>query len=47
MRARCRTAIAAAGVGAADRGLVHCETSTGILNPLQAIAEVVARHGRG
>ena len=26
--------------------LVHCETSTGILNPLPAIAEVVARHGR-
>jgi 2-aminoethylphosphonate-pyruvate transaminase len=26
--------------------LVHCETSTGILNPLQAIADVVARHGR-
>src|SRR4029077_19029752 len=27
-------------------GLVHCETSTGILNPLQEIAAVVARHGR-
>ncbi|HUA88344.1 MAG TPA: 2-aminoethylphosphonate--pyruvate transaminase [Steroidobacteraceae bacterium] len=27
--------------------LVHCETSTGILNPLPQIAEVVARHGRG
>jgi 2-aminoethylphosphonate-pyruvate transaminase len=27
--------------------LVHCETSTGILNPLQEIAAVVARHGRG
>jgi 2-aminoethylphosphonate-pyruvate transaminase len=26
---------------------VHCETGTGILNPLQAIAEVVARQGRG
>ncbi|KAF1054633.1 MAG: 2-aminoethylphosphonate--pyruvate transaminase [Stenotrophomonas maltophilia] len=26
--------------------LVHCETSTGILNPLAAIAEVVAREGR-
>ncbi|MGH8806256.1 MAG: 2-aminoethylphosphonate--pyruvate transaminase [Noviherbaspirillum sp.] len=25
-------------------GLIHCETSTGILNPLQPIAEVVARH---
>ena len=27
--------------------LVHCETSTGILNPLTEIAAVVARHGRG
>jgi len=27
--------------------LVHCETSTGILNPLPEIAQVVARHGRG
>jgi len=27
--------------------LVHCETSTGILNPLEEIAHVVARHGRG
>jgi 2-aminoethylphosphonate-pyruvate transaminase len=27
-------------------GLIHCETSTGILNPLEAIAAVVARHGR-
>ena len=27
-------------------GLVHCETSTGILNPLVEIAGVVARHGR-
>jgi len=27
--------------------LVHCETSTGILNPLPQIAEAVARHGRG
>ncbi len=26
--------------------LVHCETSAGILNPLAAIAAVVARHGR-
>jgi 2-aminoethylphosphonate-pyruvate transaminase len=26
--------------------LVHCETSAGILNPLEAIAAVVARHGR-
>ena len=27
--------------------LVHCETSTGILNPLHEVAELVARHGRG
>ncbi len=27
-------------------GLIHCETSTGILNPLEEIALVVQRHGR-
>jgi 2-aminoethylphosphonate-pyruvate transaminase len=27
-------------------GLIHCETSTGILNPLTEIAEIVARHDR-
>jgi 2-aminoethylphosphonate-pyruvate transaminase len=27
-------------------GLIHCETSTGILNPLPEIAEVVAQRGR-
>ncbi len=27
-------------------GLIHCETSTGIENPLQAIALVVEKHGR-
>ncbi|MDA0225097.1 MAG: 2-aminoethylphosphonate--pyruvate transaminase [Proteobacteria bacterium] len=27
--------------------LVHCETGTGILNPLEEIAAVVAKHGRG
>jgi len=27
-------------------GLIHCETSTGILNPLPEIAAVVARHKR-
>jgi len=26
--------------------LIHCETSTGIANPLREIADVVARHGR-
>jgi 2-aminoethylphosphonate-pyruvate transaminase len=25
---------------------VHCETTSGILNPVQAIAEIAARHGR-
>jgi 2-aminoethylphosphonate-pyruvate transaminase len=28
-------------------GLIHCETSTGILNPLPEIAQAVARRGRG
>ena len=27
--------------------VVHCETTSGILNPLDAVAEVTARHGRG
>ena len=27
--------------------LVHCETGTGILNPLEDIARVVAKHGKG
>ncbi len=26
---------------------VHCETTSGILNPIEAVAEVTARHGRG
>ncbi|MCH8926935.1 MAG: 2-aminoethylphosphonate--pyruvate transaminase [Proteobacteria bacterium] len=26
--------------------VVHCETTSGILNPLEAVAEVTARHGR-
>ena len=26
--------------------LVHCETSTGVLNPLQEVSEIVARHER-
>ena len=26
--------------------LIHCETSTGILNPLAEIADVIARHGK-
>jgi 2-aminoethylphosphonate-pyruvate transaminase len=28
-------------------GLIHCETGTGVLNPLAAIADVCARHGKG
>ena len=28
-------------------GLIHCETGTGVLNPLRAIGEVCARHGKG
>jgi len=36
----------AAQPGITHVALVHCETSTGILNPLQAVADVVARHGR-
>ncbi|WP_179402993.1 2-aminoethylphosphonate--pyruvate transaminase [Burkholderia guangdongensis] len=27
--------------------LVHCETGTGVLNPLHEVAQVVAKHGRG
>jgi 2-aminoethylphosphonate-pyruvate transaminase len=28
-------------------GFIHCETGTGVRNPLPAIAEVCARHGKG
>jgi 2-aminoethylphosphonate-pyruvate transaminase len=28
-------------------GLIHCETGTGVLNPLQAIGHVCARHDKG
>jgi 2-aminoethylphosphonate-pyruvate transaminase len=28
-------------------GLIHCETGTGVLNPLAAVAEVCERHGKG
>src|SRR3982751_1586262 len=28
-------------------GLIHCETGTGVLNPLQAISHVCARHDKG
>jgi 2-aminoethylphosphonate-pyruvate transaminase len=27
--------------------LIHCETSAGVLNPLQAVADVCAAHGKG
>ncbi|HEY4069132.1 MAG TPA: 2-aminoethylphosphonate--pyruvate transaminase [Burkholderiaceae bacterium] len=28
-------------------GVIHCETGTGVLNPLAEVAEVCARHGKG
>ena len=28
-------------------GFIHCETGTGVLNPLGAVSEVCARHGKG
>jgi 2-aminoethylphosphonate-pyruvate transaminase len=28
-------------------GFIHCETGTGVLNPLQAISDVCERHGKG
>ena len=28
-------------------GLIHCETGTGVLNPLHTVADVCARHGKG
>jgi 2-aminoethylphosphonate-pyruvate transaminase len=28
-------------------GLIHCETGTGVVNPLEAIAAVCERHGKG
>lgn len=28
-------------------GLIHCETGTGVLNPLQAIADICKRHNKG
>ena len=37
----------AAEPGITHVALVHCETSTGILNPLSEIAQIVARHGKG
>lgn len=36
---------ALAGAGAEIVGCVHAETSTGVLNPVEAIAAVAARHG--
>jgi 2-aminoethylphosphonate-pyruvate transaminase len=27
--------------------MIHCETGAGVLNPLQAVADVCARHGKG
>jgi 2-aminoethylphosphonate-pyruvate transaminase len=28
-------------------GFIHCETGTGVLNPLQEVADVCAKHGKG
>ncbi len=28
-------------------GFIHCETGTGVLNPLQAVSDVCLRHGKG
>ena len=28
-------------------GFIHCETGTGVLNPLKAVSDVCARHGKG
>ena len=28
-------------------GFIHCETGTGVLNPLQAVSDVCRRHGKG
>jgi 2-aminoethylphosphonate-pyruvate transaminase len=28
-------------------GFIHCETGTGVLNPLPAVSEICARHGKG
>ena len=33
--------------GISHVGLIHCETGTGVLNPLQQIADVCARRGKG
>jgi len=37
----------AADPGITHVAMVHCETGAGVLNPLDDIAQVVARHGRG
>jgi 2-aminoethylphosphonate-pyruvate transaminase len=36
-----------AGQDVSHVAVVHCETTSGILNPLEAVAAVTARHGRG
>jgi 2-aminoethylphosphonate-pyruvate transaminase len=33
--------------GVTHVGFIHCETGTGVLNPLRAVANVCARHGKG
>lgn len=39
-------ALLAANDAITDVAVVHCETTSGLLNPLEAIAAVVKRHGR-
>jgi 2-aminoethylphosphonate-pyruvate transaminase len=36
-----------ADAGISHVGLIHCETGTGVMNPLEAVSEVCARHGKG
>ncbi len=33
--------------GISHVAMIYCETTSGILNPIQAISQIVARHGRG
>ena len=33
--------------GISHVGFIHCETGTGVANPLRAVADVCARHGKG
>lgn len=37
----------AADPGISHVAVIHCETTSGVLNPVAAVAEVTAKHGRG